>query len=116
MTLPGSVTVIGESAFTGCTSLTSVNIPDSVISIGVGAFTFCDSLNSVTIGNSVASIGRNAFTACTSLTSVTFKGTIPPDMFSDGNVFPGDLRAKYLAGGIGTYTRADPASGKWTKQ
>ena len=40
-----------------CTSLTSVTIPNSVTSIGDEAFHDCTSLTSVTIPNSVTSIG-----------------------------------------------------------
>ena len=46
-TIPDSVTSIGEAAFLGCTSLTSVTIPDSVTSIGKWAFAVCSSLTSV---------------------------------------------------------------------
>ena len=48
-------------AFSGCTSLTSVTIPDSVTSIGNNAFEYCTALTSVTIGNGVTSIGGYAF-------------------------------------------------------
>ena len=69
--IPDSVTSIGNYAFPGCTSLTSVTIPNSVTSIGSYAFDCCISLTSVTIPDSVTSIGDYAFDYCTSLTSVT---------------------------------------------
>ena len=72
VTIPDSVTSIGNYAFYYCTSLTSVTIGDSVTSIGYDAFYNCTSLTSVTIGDSVTSIGSYAFSYCTSLTSVTF--------------------------------------------
>ena len=72
----GSVTSIGDWAFGGCYSLTSVTIPDSVTNIKDGAFSGCTSLTSVTIGNSVTSIGVCAFSGCTSLTSVTIPDSV----------------------------------------
>ncbi|MBR2406031.1 MAG: leucine-rich repeat protein, partial [Clostridia bacterium] len=45
----GSVTSIGNYAFYGCSSLTSVTIPDSVTSIGEEAFYGCSSLKSITL-------------------------------------------------------------------
>ena len=70
VTIPNSVTRIDNKAFYNCTSLTSITIPDSVTTIGSSAFYGCTSLTSVTIGNSVTSIGESAFKNCTSLTSV----------------------------------------------
>ena len=46
-TIPNSVTIIGDSAFFYCTSLTSVTIPDSVTIIEGGAFSDCDNLTDV---------------------------------------------------------------------
>ena len=71
LVIPNNVTSIGDWAFYGCSSLTSVTIPNSVTSIGYSAFEDCSSLTSVTIPNSVTSIGNHAFDGCSSLTSVT---------------------------------------------
>ena len=76
VTIPNSVTSIGEYAFYYCTSLTSVTIGNSVTSIGNKAFYNCTSLTSVTIGNSVTSVGNEAFYNCTSLTSVTIGNSV----------------------------------------
>ena len=75
-TIPNSVTIIGDSAFFYCTSLTSVTIPDSVTSIGAWAFGCCTSLTSVTISNSVTIIGDSAFSHCKSLTSVAIPDSV----------------------------------------
>ena len=69
--IPDSVTSIGDYAFYGCSSLTSIIIPDSVTSIGNRAFMDCTSLTSVTIPDGVTSIGDYAFSGCSSLTSIT---------------------------------------------
>ena len=61
VTIPDSVTSIGDGAFLGCSALTTVTIPDSVTSIGDGAFLGCSKLTTVTIPDSVTSIGDDAF-------------------------------------------------------
>ena len=88
ITIPDSVTSIGDKAFSWCESLQSVTIPDSVTSIGdrafyhcdflqsVTAFSGCESLQSVTIPDSVTSIGRSAFSGCESLQSVTIPDSV----------------------------------------
>jgi hypothetical protein len=92
VTIPDSVTSIGELAFRGCTNLTGITIPNSVTSIGdwafyrvsevmlhvpnsvtsIGDWAFykCESLTGVTIGNGVTTIGGGAFAGCKSLTAI----------------------------------------------
>ena len=55
----------------------SVTIPNSVTSIGDWAFAYCSSLTSITIGNSVTSIGKYAFyNNCSKLTKTNYTGDI----------------------------------------
>ena len=76
VTIPNSVTSIGDRAFSGCYRLSSVTIPNSVTSIGDRAFLACCRLSSVTIPNSVTSIGDWAFRGCYRLTSVTIPNSV----------------------------------------
>jgi hypothetical protein len=123
ITIPAGVTSIGQGAFAECSNLTSITIGSGVTIIGYGTFSYCTSLTSITIPAGVTSIGDYAFRNCTGLTSVTFQGTITPGNLN-ANAFGqvgwsdsiGDLRAKYLAGGVGTYTRSGSGStAVWTK-
>ncbi len=75
-----TVTITGGNilygAFSGCRSLTSITIPDSVTSIGNGAFNSCSKLTSITIPDGVTSIGENAFKECSLLTSITIPDSV----------------------------------------
>ena len=73
ITIPASVTTIGEGAF-GNSGLTSVTIPANVTTIGDGAFSK-SGLTSVTIPASVTSIGYRAFYNCSNLASVIMNHT-----------------------------------------
>ena len=70
------VTEIGDSAFKGCTELTSITIPDGVTGIGNKAFSDCTSLETVTIPASVTYVRDSAFYGCTSLKSVTIPESV----------------------------------------
>ena len=74
VTIPDSVTRIGNYAFCMCSNLSSIDIPDNVISIGEKAFSECSNLSSVTIGNSVIKIDQRAFQECKALNIVYYKG------------------------------------------
>jgi uncharacterized repeat protein (TIGR02543 family) len=62
--IPAGVSSVGDWAFEGCVSLTSVTIPASVAAIGNNAFSGCSSLLSVSIPASVLTVGYDAFNGC----------------------------------------------------
>lgn len=71
ITLPESVTEIGNQAFYGCDYLTEINIPTGVTAIGQMAFYECEKLAiEVTLGSNLTSIGAGAFYG-TSITKLT---------------------------------------------
>ena len=78
VTIPNSVTTIREYTFDDCNSLTSVTIPNSVTTIERSAFSSCTNLQKVNIGNSVKSIGEQAFYECTKLTQISSEAVVPP--------------------------------------
>ena len=85
ITIPNSVTSIGDRAFAYCTGLTSVEFNatncTSIGSLNYPAFEGCTSLSIVTIGENVKNIPAYAFSGCTGLTSIT----IPNSVTSIGN-------------------------------
>ena len=87
VTIPNSVTWIGDGAFSVCSGLTSVTIPNSVTSIGYWAFSGCSGLTSVTIGNSVERIGSGAFRDCLELLDVYCYAEKVPS--TESNAFDG---------------------------
>ena len=74
--IPISVKIIGEDAFSSCTSLISIAIPNGVTRIDDNAFYYCESLTSMVIPNGVTSIGGWAFNGCSSLTSITIPDSV----------------------------------------
>lgn len=75
ITIPSSITSLGDKVFYNCKSLSGVIIPDSVTSVGDCCFYECDGIIEITMGNGLTTIGQSAFFGCTQLTDVYYKGT-----------------------------------------
>lgn len=65
------LTTIRDSAFEGCTNVSSVILPDSVVSIGARAFYNIDNLKEVYISSALEEMGDYAFAANPILSKVT---------------------------------------------
>lgn len=76
VSIPNTVTSIGEKAFYGCKGLTSLDIPSSVTYIGENAFEKCTSIQSVSISASLPKILESTFYDCFSINSIN----IPPSV------------------------------------
>jgi hypothetical protein len=76
VSIPDSVTVLGEACFAICFGLESVVIPDSVITVGDSAFYQSNGLTSIIIGNKVETIGALAFFRCFRIESLVIPGRV----------------------------------------
>ena len=81
VTIPQSVTSIGEDAFAQCRGLQSLTIKDAATSIGDWAFDECLKLKTLSLGKKITKIGNYAFYDCRILNNVT----IPQSVTSIGN-------------------------------
>ena len=83
ITIPSTVTEIGQQTFVDCINLQTFTIPSSVTTIGEEAFVRTG-ITSVTIPSSVQNLGINIFGECNNLQTVTVNcSTISDGMFTD---------------------------------
>ncbi len=74
--IPDSVKLIDNSAFYGCTGLTSVKMGKSTVTIDDNAFFNCKNLVNVEMSDSIKSIGKASFRSCENLTNITIPVSI----------------------------------------
>lgn len=76
VTLPDSLTSIGDYAFYSCSSLVSISIPDGVTEIGNSAFCGCSKLINASVGGGVTVIDKYAFDSCSSLVRIAIPDSV----------------------------------------
>jgi len=81
ITLPDSVTAIGDYAFFGCNGLTTFTIPHNVTTIGKYAFAYCTGLTSIELPCVLTTIGDYALKDCSGITNIV----IPENVTSIGD-------------------------------
>ena len=76
VSLPKSITDLGNRAFLSCENLTSVNLPDTMTYLGNSAFENCIGLTEVVLPQSMIEVGDGAFYGCENLKTVSFPSNI----------------------------------------
>ncbi|MBO5518853.1 MAG: leucine-rich repeat protein [Candidatus Methanomethylophilus sp.] len=72
LTIPNSVTEIGNYAFKNCAGVTELTLSANVTNIGSEAFSYCAGIESLALPASLSKLGSRAFYHCTGLTSLTY--------------------------------------------
>ena len=72
----GALTTIGESAFRGCSALTSFAMPNTVTSLGAYSLQANANLASVTLSDHLVTIGNQALCNCPLLTTVGIPSSV----------------------------------------
>lgn len=76
VSMPESMTWIGDSAFAGCTGLEQVEFSPNLTAIGSKSFYSCSDLTSVVVPDKVTSIESLAFFGCLNLESITIPASV----------------------------------------
>ena len=76
VSMPESMTWIGDSAFAGCTGLKQVEFSPNLTAIGSKSFYSCNGLTSVVVPDKVTSIESLAFFGCLNLESITIPASV----------------------------------------
>lgn len=76
VSMPESMTWIGDSAFAGCTGLEQVEISPNLTTIGPNSFYSCNGLTSVVVPDKVTIIESLAFFGCLNLKSITIPASV----------------------------------------
>ena len=84
VSLPNTLTHIGDGSFSGCTNLEEIIIPNSVEYIGDSAFKNCSKLKSIKIPSHISSLSYSTFENCSALSTVYWDviSSIGKDAFS----------------------------------
>ena len=84
ISIPDSVTSIGQYSFDGCTGLTSIELP-GVTSLANYALRNCSNVTSIVFGPDVTSIGAGTFYGCSACLLYDFRAaTSVPSLSSAG--------------------------------
>ena len=84
--IPDTIDTVDDNAFSGCTSLVDFSLPMSVVSINDHAFDGCIQLNKIMLPNHLTNLGVAAFKGCKNFPSINipqYITIIPTECFYD---------------------------------
>jgi uncharacterized protein YjbI with pentapeptide repeats len=103
--IPNSITSLPSDLFANCSILTSITVPNSVKSIGSGAFRYLGLITSITIPQTVTSIGKMAFMSNYLMSSFIWPSNCPR---IDDTTFSGCVKlANFIIPDTVTYIGGD---------
>lgn len=102
LVIPKNVKKLGESVFSSCSYITTVEIQAQLTSIPASAFELCTRLTSVILPNTVKTIEKNAFRGCMGLKRAYLPNTVTK-VEADAFNFCNDLEYIYAPSSITTY-------------
>ena len=76
ITIPDTITKIGQYAFYKCAGLSTINIPNSVTTIGSYAFSGCAGLRTINLSENLITIGNYAFSYCTGFKNIEIPNSV----------------------------------------
>ena len=119
----GTITTVGDSAFSNCLNLTEVHLPSTVTRLGGGAFDNCPLLQSINVDN-LLYIGTGSIGNSPSLTDVLYfkellslyENNESNGLFENGSQYIYSPKLQYLVGGFdqgGNNVRGAFVRGGW---
>ena len=81
ITIPDSVQTMGEYAFNRCTNLETVHLGTGLTRLQTSTFVNCGSLTGITIPSGITQLDGGVFYYCSGLTEMTFEGLVPPTIY-----------------------------------
>lgn len=86
ISLPSSVTEVGQSSFSGCAALVDIDI-SHLTKIGSSAFSSCSSLKEISLCKELTRIGWYAFSQCTGLNKIYYNAINVEDSYFKSATF-----------------------------
>lgn len=74
--LPDNITSLGNETFSTCSHLSSIELPNTLTALGNYCFILCKELSEITLHEGITSLGQSCFAGCSSLTSIKLPKSI----------------------------------------